>query len=104
MTSRLCVCVCLQDLDNEVKDQYATVEQLIEQKAGGVADAKRRAQALQQEAKELLLKASDKLRLLKGKGDVARAFPPLLCSAGPEPLGAPQIWRSPTPTTSGLWR
>lgn len=54
-----------EDLDNEVKDKYATVEQLIDQKAGGVADAKKRAQALQQEAKELLLKAGDKLRLLK---------------------------------------
>lgn len=50
-----------------MKDKYATVEQLIDQKAGGVADAKKRAQALQQEAKELLLKAGDKLRLLKGK-------------------------------------
>lgn len=60
-------CLFLQDLNNEVKDKYATVEQLIDQKAGGVADAKKRAQALQQEAKELLLKAGDKLRLLKGK-------------------------------------
>lgn len=59
-------CVFFQDLDTEVKDKYATVEQLIGQKAGGVVDAKKRAQALQQEAKELLLKASDKLQLLKG--------------------------------------
>lgn len=40
--------------------------QLIGQKAGGVADAKKRAESLQQEAKELLLQASDKLQLLKG--------------------------------------
>ncbi|XP_070687633.1 laminin subunit beta-1a [Pempheris klunzingeri] len=54
-----------KDLDSELKDKYATVEQLIGQKAGGVVDAKKRAKLLQQEAKELLLKASDKLQLLK---------------------------------------
>ncbi|XP_068168110.1 laminin subunit beta-1a [Antennarius striatus] len=54
-----------KDLDSEVKDKYATVEQLIDQKAGGVADAKKRAESLQQEAKDLLLKASEKLQLLK---------------------------------------
>lgn len=64
-----------QDLDTEVKDKYATVEQLIGQKAGGVADAKKRAQALQQEAKELLLKASDKLQLLKGDIAVTSRLP-----------------------------
>lgn len=54
-----------KDLDSELKDKYSTVEQLIGQKAGGVTDAKKRAESLQQEAKELLLKASDKLQLLK---------------------------------------
>lgn len=53
-------------MESELKDKYSTVEQLIEQKAGGVADAKKRAELLQQEAKDLLLKASDKLQLLKG--------------------------------------
>uniref|UniRef100_A0A7N6BV95 Laminin, beta 1a n=1 Tax=Anabas testudineus TaxID=64144 RepID=A0A7N6BV95_ANATE len=53
------------DLDSELKDRYSTVEQLIGQKAEGVADAKKRAESLQQEAKELLLQASDKLQLLK---------------------------------------
>lgn len=43
------------------------MEQLISTKAVGVADAKKRAQLLQQEAKELLLKASDKLQQLKGE-------------------------------------
>ncbi len=60
------IILCVQDLDSELKEKYTTVEQLIGQKAGGVADAKRRAESLQQEAKELLLKASDKLQLLKG--------------------------------------
>uniref|UniRef100_A0A7N6A212 Laminin, beta 1a n=1 Tax=Anabas testudineus TaxID=64144 RepID=A0A7N6A212_ANATE len=54
-----------KDLDSELKDRYSTVEQLIGQKAEGVADAKKRAESLQQEAKELLLQASDKLQLLK---------------------------------------
>uniref|UniRef100_A0A3Q0T4T9 Laminin, beta 1a n=1 Tax=Amphilophus citrinellus TaxID=61819 RepID=A0A3Q0T4T9_AMPCI len=54
-----------KELDSELKDKYATVEQLIDQKTGGMADAKKRAQSLQQEAKELLLQASDKLQLLK---------------------------------------
>ncbi|XP_078112377.1 laminin subunit beta-1a [Sander vitreus] len=54
-----------KDLDSELKDKYTTAEKLIGQKAGGVAEAKKRAESLQQEAKQLLLKASDKLQLLK---------------------------------------
>lgn len=42
------------------------MKELITQKAHGVEDAKKRAEKLQQEAKELLLQASDKLQLLKG--------------------------------------
>ncbi|KAM7397365.1 hypothetical protein PAMP_020343 [Pampus punctatissimus] len=54
-----------KDLDSELKDNYTTVEQLIDQKAGGVTDAKKRAESMQQEAKKLLLQASQKLQLLK---------------------------------------
>ncbi|XP_008292614.1 laminin subunit beta-1a [Stegastes partitus] len=54
-----------KDLESGLKEKYATVEQLVGQKAGGVTQAKKRAESLQQEAKELLLKASDKLQLLK---------------------------------------
>uniref|UniRef100_UPI003AADFC17 laminin subunit beta-1a n=1 Tax=Centroberyx gerrardi TaxID=166262 RepID=UPI003AADFC17 len=54
-----------KELDTELKDKYSTVEDLIRQKAGGVADAKKRAESLQQEAKDLLLQASKKLQLLK---------------------------------------
>ncbi|XP_028287320.1 laminin subunit beta-1a [Parambassis ranga] len=54
-----------KDLDSDLKKKYATVEQMIELKAGGVVSAKKRAESLQQEAKKLLLLASDKLQLLK---------------------------------------
>ncbi|KAM4573547.1 laminin subunit beta-1a [Odontesthes bonariensis] len=54
-----------KDLESEVKHKYSRVEHLIDQKAGGVADAKKRAESLQKEAKELLLQASDKLQQLK---------------------------------------
>uniref|UniRef100_A0A8C2L3E7 Laminin subunit beta-1 n=1 Tax=Cyprinus carpio TaxID=7962 RepID=A0A8C2L3E7_CYPCA len=54
-----------KDLDSDLKDKYSTVEELITQKAEGVAEAKKRAEKLQQEAKNLLLQASDKLQLLK---------------------------------------
>ena len=53
-------------MDTELKNKYSTVDDLITQKAGGVSDAKKRAERLQQEAKDLLLQASDKLQLLKG--------------------------------------
>ncbi|XP_043120228.1 laminin subunit beta-1-like [Puntigrus tetrazona] len=54
-----------KDLDSELKDKYSSVEEVITQKAEGVAEAKKRAEKLQQEAKTLLLQASDKLQLLK---------------------------------------
>ena len=56
----------VQDIESDVKQKYSGVEQLIGQKAGGVADAKRRAESLQKEAKDLLLQANEKLQLLKG--------------------------------------
>lgn len=57
---------CLQELDAEIREKYASVEQLMGTKAVGVAQAQQRARVLQQEAKELLLKASQKLQRLKG--------------------------------------
>lgn len=63
----------------ELKDKYATVERLIGQKAEGLADAKKRAGLLQQEAKELLLKASDKLQLLKGDLTLTQHPSPTVC-------------------------
>ncbi|KAM8861455.1 laminin subunit beta-1a [Synchiropus picturatus] len=55
-----------QEIDGGLKEKFNTVEELIDQKAGGVASAKKRAEKLQQEAKDLLMQASEKLRLLKG--------------------------------------
>lgn len=54
-----------KDLDSKIKDKYSTVEKLVDEKAGGLADAKKRAESLQKEAKDLLLQASNKLQLLK---------------------------------------
>ncbi|XP_061591132.1 laminin subunit beta-1a isoform X2 [Cololabis saira] len=54
-----------RELESDVKQKYSNVEQLIGQKAGGVADAKKRAESLQKEAKQLLLQANEKLHLLK---------------------------------------
>uniref|UniRef100_A0A8C6NUH4 Laminin subunit beta 1 n=1 Tax=Nothobranchius furzeri TaxID=105023 RepID=A0A8C6NUH4_NOTFU len=57
------------DLTNQdassIEKIYSTVEQLINKKAGGTGDAKKRAETLQKQAKEMLLQASDKLQLLK---------------------------------------
>ncbi|TRY81696.1 hypothetical protein DNTS_026007 [Danionella cerebrum] len=54
-----------KDLDSELKDKYSSVEELITQKAEGVSEAKKRAQKLQEEARNLLLQANEKLQLLK---------------------------------------
>uniref|UniRef100_A0A8C1W626 Laminin, beta 1a n=1 Tax=Cyprinus carpio TaxID=7962 RepID=A0A8C1W626_CYPCA len=61
----LCCGLFMQDLDSDLKDKYSSVEEQITQKAEGVAEAKKRAEKLQKEAKNLLLQASDKLQLLK---------------------------------------
>uniref|UniRef100_A0A673I5W6 Uncharacterized protein n=1 Tax=Sinocyclocheilus rhinocerous TaxID=307959 RepID=A0A673I5W6_9TELE len=50
-----------KDLDSELKDKYSSVEELITQKAEGVAEAKKRAEKLQQEAKNLLYDENQKL-------------------------------------------
>ncbi|XP_061679581.1 laminin subunit beta-1a isoform X2 [Syngnathoides biaculeatus] len=54
-----------KDIDSELKDKYSTVAHLIDLKGNAVANANKRAELLQQEAKELLLQASDKLQILK---------------------------------------
>lgn len=54
-----------KELDTELKDKYSTVEGLITDKAEVVAEAKKNAEKLQKEAKDLLLQANNKLKLLK---------------------------------------
>lgn len=62
----------LQELDSEVDEKYKKVEKLIAQKTEESADARRKAEMLQNEAKALLAQANSKLQLLKG-GSQARA-------------------------------
>ncbi|XP_039103134.1 laminin subunit beta-1 [Hyaena hyaena] len=52
-------------LDGEVDEKYKKVERLIAQKTGESADARRKAELLQQEARTLLAQAHSKLQLLK---------------------------------------
>ncbi|KAF7246578.1 Laminin subunit beta-1 [Varanus komodoensis] len=54
-----------QILDNDVTDKYKTVESLIAKKTGESADARKKAEALQNEAKVLLDQANSKLQQLK---------------------------------------
>uniref|UniRef100_A0AAZ3PGR1 Laminin, beta 1b n=1 Tax=Oncorhynchus tshawytscha TaxID=74940 RepID=A0AAZ3PGR1_ONCTS len=54
-----------REFDSEVKGQYSVVEGLVVTKAVGVSDAKKRAELLQQEAKELLTQTSGKLQRLR---------------------------------------
>lgn len=54
-------------MDDNVTDKYKTVESLIAKKTGESADARKKAEALQNEARKLLEQANSKLQLLKGK-------------------------------------
>lgn len=56
----------LQTLDGELDEKYKKVENLIAKKTEESADARRKAEMLQNEAKTLLAQANSKLQLLKG--------------------------------------
>lgn len=55
----------LQTLDGELDEKYKKVENLIAKKTEESADARRKAEMLQNEAKTLLAQANSKLQLLK---------------------------------------
>nr|XP_020633682.1 laminin subunit beta-1 [Pogona vitticeps] len=52
-------------LNDDVNDKYKTVESLIAQKTGESANARKKAEALQSEARKLLEQANSKLQLLR---------------------------------------
>lgn len=66
-SATLCLNLKLQILDNNVNEKYKTVESLIAKKTGESAAARKKAEALQNEAKTLLGHANSKLQLLRGK-------------------------------------
>ena len=59
-------CLDGQILDGQLTDKYHEVQQRVDTKAKAVKDAKKRAESLRDEAKELLRDAQNKLRRLAG--------------------------------------
>lgn len=58
---------CLRQLlDSELSDKYRTAQDLVGKKANAVQDAKKKAERLRDEAKQLLKDAQDKLHRLGG--------------------------------------
>lgn len=62
----VCLNVKLQVLDGELGEKYKQAENVIAKKSQESADARRKAEMLQNEAKTLLAQANSKLQLLKG--------------------------------------
>ena len=59
-------CSHAQILDGQLTDKYHEVQQRVDTKARAVKDAKRRAESLRDEAKQILRDAQNKLRRLAG--------------------------------------
>lgn len=59
-------CLYAQILDGQLTDKYIEVQQRVDTKAKAVQDAKKRAERLRDEAKELLKDAQKKLQRLAG--------------------------------------
>lgn len=60
------LCLAVQILDGQLTDKFHEVQQRVGTKAKAVKEAKRRAESLRDEAKELLRDAQSKLRRLAG--------------------------------------
>lgn len=56
----------MQEFDLDLKNKLEEVEDLVEDKGEMVLQGRRRAEKLQQEAKELLTQSTSKLQRLKG--------------------------------------
>lgn len=72
MSSILCLNLEQQVLNTELNDKYKTVEDRVAKTTEELADARRKASMLQDEAKALLAQANSKLQLLKGKAVLRR--------------------------------
>lgn len=95
----------MQILDGQLTDKFHEVQQRVDTKAKAVKEAKRRAESLRDEAKELLRDAQNKLQRLAGAfwlthwlttARVQCVTTPLLCS--------PQSWSGTMRRTRGGWR
>ncbi|KAL0962688.1 hypothetical protein UPYG_G00343990 [Umbra pygmaea] len=60
-----------KEFDGEVKDLYSVLEGLVGTKAGAISTARKKAELLQQEAKDLLTQTNDKLKRLR---ELERSF------------------------------
>ena len=66
ITERISCILNAQILDGQLTDKYHEVQQRVDTKAKAVQDAKKRAESLRDEAKELLKDAQNKLHRLAG--------------------------------------
>lgn len=64
-------CLDAQILDGQLTDKYHEVQQRVDTKAKAVQDAKKRAESLRDEAKELLRDAQNKLQRLAGTDNIS---------------------------------
>ena len=66
LNTKCLTCLIAQILDGQLTDKYHEVQQRVDTKAKAVQEAKKKAERLRDEAKELLKDAQDKLQRLAG--------------------------------------